>query len=443
MKKILIFAFFLVLLNLLDTIKISYASENNSVCIYFFYSNTCPHCTKEKTFLQELVQKYPIELYEFEIGSSVNANLWHQICKKYNTQPVGVPMTFIGGKVFVGFAYGDEEIFNPQYNAYVGYSGAMEKVVKEYLERGGSDCPSGISNLVNQNQFSTITSELISIVVFLVIFIATIYALKGKIKVKIKKSLITFFFTFLFIQSSLAQSVQVPLIGEIDKEAPIIILGMILGLVDGIFNPCALSVFLFLVAYLMGLGSRRKCLIIGSVYSTMIFIVYALFMFGVLNVIYYIGNLNLIEKIVSIALIIFGIIEIKDFFFYGRWFSLEIPKSVSPYIEKLIKAATVPSALILGLLVSIVEIPCAGAFPFFYTTLLASRGIKGIENLLYILWYNFFFVFPLILLTLIFYFGFTKAEEAEKKRLELRKYMRLGAGIMMIFLGSSILLGWL
>jgi len=241
----------------------------------------------------------------------------------------------------------------------------------------------------------------------------------------------------------LAQEVQVPLIGKISGETPVIILGMILGLMDGVFNPCALSVLFFLIAYLMGLGSRRKCLIIGTIYSLMIFVIYALFMFGILNVIYYVGNLSLIEKVVGAALMIFGIIEIKDFFFYGKGFSLEIPKSASPYIEKLIKAATIPSALILGLLVALVEIPCAGAFPFFYTTLLASKGIQGIENILYILWYNIFFVFPLIILTLIFYLGFAKVEEAEKKRLELRKYMRLTAGIIMILLGLSILVGWL
>jgi len=442
MRKMFILSIILLLLTFTTNFISVLAAENPTVCIYFFYSSKCPHCAQEKPFLEELKQKYPIELHEFEISNQDNSNLWYQICNKYRTQPVGVPMTFIGDKVFVGFAHGDQEIFNPQYNAYIGYSNVIEKTIKEYVEKGGAACPSEISGLIIKNS-STKISQLTLIVLILSIFAVAITVLKGRIKIKIKKGIATLLFIFVLLPLSLAQDVNIPLVGKISGEVPIIILGMILGLVDGIFNPCALSVLFFLVAYLMALGSKRKCLIIGSIYSFMIFIVYSLFMFGILNVIYYVAYLSLVEKVVAIALIILGVIEIKDFFFYGKWFSLEIPKSASPYIEKLVKAATVPSALILGLFVALVEIPCAGALPFFYTTLLASKGISGIQNLLYIFWYNIFFVSPLILLTLIFYFGFAKVEEAEKKRLELRKYMRLAAGTIMILLGLSILMGWL
>ena len=446
MNKILLISFLVFLLSALpNSFNIAFASENNTVCVFFFYSSGCPHCAQAKPFLQQLTQKYPIDLHEFEVSNPENSNLWHQMCKKYNTQPVGVPMTFIGDKVFVGFVYGDQEIFNPQYNAFIGYSSVIEKAIKEYVEKGGVGCPAETSPSYTINQpFNTTSLSNIILAVVIIANIVTIFVLlKNKIRIKIKKGAISFIFAFLFLPFVLAQEVQVPLIGKISGETPVIILGMILGLMDGVFNPCALSVLFFLIAYLMGLGSRRKCLIIGITYSLMIFVIYTLFMFGILNVIYYVGNLSLIEKVIGATLIIFGIIEIKDFFFYGKGFSLEIPKSASPYIEKLIKAATVPSALILGLLVALVEIPCAGAFPFFYTTLLASKGIQGIENILYILWYNIFFVSPLLILTLIFYFGFAKVEEAEKKRLKLRKYMRLTAGIIMILLGLSILVGWL
>jgi len=441
MKKVALLAVLAFLITLANSFYLAFSAENNTVCVFLFYSSGCPHCAQAIPFLQKLSQEYPINLHEFEVSNPSNSNLWYQICKKYKTQPVGVPMIFIGDKVFVGFTYGDREIFNPQYNAFIGYSGTIERTIKEYVEKGGVDCPPQIfpSPKTSINSYSNII-----IVIAIAVAIVTIFVLlRNKVKVKIKKGLTHFLFTFLLLSPVLAQEVQVPLIGRISGETPITLLGMILGLIDGVFNPCALSVLFFLIAYLMGLGSKRKCLIIGTIYSLMIFAVYALFMFGVLNIIYYVGNLSLIEKIVGIGLIIFGVIEMKDFFFYGKGFSLEIPKSASPYIEKLIKAATAPSALILGLLVALVEIPCAGAFPFFYTTLLASKGIQGIENIFYIFWYNIFFVSPLVILTLIFYFGYAKVEEAEKKRLKLRKYMRLAAGIIMILLGVSIIVGWL
>jgi cytochrome c biogenesis protein CcdA len=257
------------------------------------------------------------------------------------------------------------------------------------------------------------------------------------------KQLLGLIFGLLLIPLVLAQDLEVPVIGKITTNIPLPLIGMILGFLDGGFNPCALSVLFFLIAYLMALGSRKKCLKIGLIYSLMVFTVYFLFMYGFLKIIYIIGYLEVIKNIVGFVLIIFGIVEIKDFFFYGKWFSLEIPKFVKPTIEKLVKAATVSSALLLGLFVSLVEIPCAGAFPMVYITLLASKNIQGVENVLYLALYNLFFILPLIILTLIFYFGLAKVEEAEKKRLELRKYMRLVAGLIMIVLGIVILMRWL
>ncbi|MEM2181028.1 MAG: hypothetical protein QXP32_09475, partial [Nitrososphaeria archaeon] len=61
----------------------------------------------------------------------------------------------------------------------------------------------------------------------------------------------------------------------------------------------------------------------------------------------------------------------------------------------------------------------------------------------YLVWYNIFFVIPLLILTLIFYFVFLKVEEAEKKRIELRKYMRLTAGIILVSFGIAFFFGWI
>jgi cytochrome c biogenesis protein CcdA len=108
----------------------------------------------------------------------------------------------------------------------------------------------------------------------------------------------------------------------------------------------------------------------------------------------------------------------------------------------LTKAATLPAALLLGLLVSLVEIPCAGGFPLVYAGRM-SKSVSGVATIFYSIWYTIFFILPLIALTLIFYFGFVKVGEAEKKRIGLRKYMRLIAGIVLIFFGTAFILGWL
>ncbi|MGB9759914.1 MAG: cytochrome c biogenesis CcdA family protein [Thermoproteota archaeon] len=220
-------------------------------------------------------------------------------------------------------------------------------------------------------------------------------------------------------------------------------LGIALGLADGSLNPCAISVLIFLLAYLLSLGSKKKCIKIGLTYSFIIFLVYFSFMYGILKLISIVGYLDLIRTIVSISLVIFGLIEVKDFFFYGKGISLSIPKSSLPTIEKLVKAATVPSAIVLGVFVSFVEIPCAGSFPIAYIASLASRGIEGSKSIPYILLYNFFFVLPLVLLTLITYFSVASIERAEKARQKLRVYMRLISGLIMILLAILMLERWL
>ena len=244
---------------------------------------------------------------------------------------------------------------------------------------------------------------------------------------------------------ALAQEAYHPILGNVES-IPLILLGIFLGLVDGIFNPCALSVLFFMAAYMLGLGSRKKLLLVGISYSLMVFLVYFLFVYllteGISMISSYIGYVQIMRYILGSIVLILGVIEMKDFFFYGKGISLEIPKFAKPHIEMLTKAATLPAALLLGLLVSLVEIPCAGGFPLVYAGRM-SKSVSGVATIFDSIWYTIFFILPLIALTLIFYFGFVKVEEAEKKRIGLRKYMRLIAGVVLIFFGTAFILGWL
>jgi len=250
----------------------------------------------------------------------------------------------------------------------------------------------------------------------------------------------------LTIPTVLAQEASHPVLGTINLQSlPLAVWGIVLGLVDGIFNPCALSVLFFMVAYMLGIGSRKRLLVIGVAYSLMVFLVYFVFVYLLTQFIsitvYYIGYVQLMRYVLGGIVLLLGVLEVKDFFFYGKGVSLEIPKFAKPHIERLTKAATLPAALILGFLVSLVEIPCAGGFPLVYAGML--KGSSSILTVFYSLWYTLFFIIPLIALTLVFYFGFGKVEEAEKKRVGLRKYMRLVAGILLIFFGVAFILGWL
>ncbi|MDD5481997.1 MAG: cytochrome c biogenesis protein CcdA, partial [Candidatus Shapirobacteria bacterium] len=220
--------------------------------------------------------------------------------------------------------------------------------------------------------------------------------------------------------------------------SPLYILGVILGLVDGI-NPCMFSVLLFLLTYLLAVGSRKKALKVGLAFTLGVFVIYFLFMVGMINLIGLIGFIQKIKTIVAILALAAGVIMVKDFFFYGKWFSLEIPSKAKPAVEKLIKKGTIPSALLLALLSSLVEIPCTSGIPLVYVTLLAQ---KGGAYLPYLIWYNIFFVLPLLAIIVLVSLAWTQADKIEKWRLDFRKYMRLVAGLILVFLGFALLRGW-
>jgi len=86
----------------------SFGAQNEKLEIYFFYSSICPHCVKEKEFLQELKEKYPeIEIKEYEIVyNSENQKLLSEFYQKYQVpekEKGYVPVTFTSTKYFIGF----------------------------------------------------------------------------------------------------------------------------------------------------------------------------------------------------------------------------------------------------------------------------------------------------------------------------------------------------
>jgi thiol-disulfide isomerase/thioredoxin len=176
-------------------------AENKTVCIYFFYGETCPHCAQEKPFLQKMVEKYPeIEVHSFEVYfNKENQKLWENVSKAYDTVASGVPMTFIGNKVFIGFVEGNSKIYDSGYKAYVGYSGVIEETIKEYVDSGGAECPSfqfsnssseSTSNTGNSSSNSFFTSwgyqttfnEVIMCIAGTMLIIIVVYVLLKKFK---------------------------------------------------------------------------------------------------------------------------------------------------------------------------------------------------------------------------------------------------------------------
>jgi cytochrome c biogenesis protein CcdA/glutaredoxin len=76
------------------------------VTIAVFYGQGCPHCAKLESFLDDLSeQKSNIHVLKYETYfNRDNRELFAQLSKVYDSPIRGVPTTFIGDKVIVGFS---------------------------------------------------------------------------------------------------------------------------------------------------------------------------------------------------------------------------------------------------------------------------------------------------------------------------------------------------
>ncbi len=231
-----------------------------------------------------------------------------------------------------------------------------------------------------------------------------------------------------------AEKVKDAVVSKAELTIPIIISA---ALIDSV-NPCAFAVLIFMLTYLIALGIRKKTLFIGLAYISMVFITYFLAGLGLFAAVETTGVSVILYRVAAVIAIIAGIINVKDFFFYGKGFSLEIPKSKKPLIEKYIHRASLPAAIVLGFLVSMFELPCTGGVYLAILSLLANNMTR-MSAIPYLLFYNFIFVLPLFVILGLVYKG-GSAEKLEKWRVSKRKYMKLISGLFMIILGIVMLL---
>ena len=210
------------------------------------------------------------------------------------------------------------------------------------------------------------------------------------------------------------------------------------ALVDSI-NSCAIGALILLISTLLALSKdRKKMLLIGCIYILAVYITYLLAGMGLLL---FIQMFNIAEPLgiaVGILVILLGLVEIKDFFWYGRWITLSIPVKRAAQIEKMVRKVTTPGAILLGIFVAAVELPCTGGPYLAITTLLSKIGFN-LAVVGYILLYNFIFVIPLLVILAAAYFGLS-AKKVQAWKNKERKWMRLATGIVMIALGILLIM---
>ncbi|MFA5184426.1 MAG: cytochrome c biogenesis protein CcdA [Patescibacteria group bacterium] len=210
------------------------------------------------------------------------------------------------------------------------------------------------------------------------------------------------------------------------------------ALVDSI-NPCEFAVLLILIATILASGNKKRALLSGLAYSASIFISYFLMGLGLYSVVSSLGTPTIFMKIIGGIAILIGLFNVKDYFWYGKVFLMEVPLSWRPRLKSLVKSITGPlSAFLIGFLVSLFLLPCTSG-PYIVILGMLGHSETFMKAVWLLLLYNLIFILPMIIISIGMYFGMNveKAEETRNKNLRI---LHLIAGVIMVIMGLFLIL---
>jgi len=210
------------------------------------------------------------------------------------------------------------------------------------------------------------------------------------------------------------------------------------ALIDSI-NPCAIGVLILLISIMIVFKTKKEMLYLGMIY---IFFVFLTYLIAGLGILYFLSSVPLwvseyISLAVGVLIICAGLIEIKDFFWYGKGISLAIPPDKAKKIHEMTKKITLPVVVVMGMFVAGVELPCTGG-PYLAILVFLSQNFN-FAAFMWLILYNMIFVMPLVVILLMVYFGF-KVQNIKRWKMGNRHFMRLATGVILVFLGWLLIL---
>ncbi len=235
--------------------------------------------------------------------------------------------------------------------------------------------------------------------------------------------------------------IDVPLLGEINLAAySLPVLAIVLGFVDG-FNVCSIGALIFILSIVIGLGSRSRIIIVGSVfilavvaaYWVLIFLWYQFF--TVLQ--QYFTFVNLLVALIALGGGVYYFIQFLRFRKYGPTCDTS-GGSILQKARKGVRDIVQNPASTLGLigavfgfavLVTLIEFPCSAGIPAAFTGVLALAELPTLTYLWYITLYTIFYMLVELVV-------FITAVVSSKLWLANEKFVTWST-----FVGSMVLLG--
>lgn len=219
-----------------------------------------------------------------------------------------------------------------------------------------------------------------------------------------------------------------------------------LAAVDAV-NPCALAVLTMMLIAIITYNPRNKKYIIlaGLAFTASVFIMYLLYGLVIIRFFQLIQTITSIRlilyKVLAVAAIILGLLEIKDFTHYKEGsLGTEMPLSLRPKVKKIISGITSPlGAFSIGAFVTVFLLPCTIGPYVILGGMLSVQDI--LASLPHLFIYNVIFILPMVVITILVYIGIRKVDDIQKWKDKNIKLLHLIAGIIITLLGIAMLFG--
>jgi len=219
-----------------------------------------------------------------------------------------------------------------------------------------------------------------------------------------------------------------------DHFIPVLVMAAI---VDSI-NPCAFSVLLLTIGFLLSLGkARRNVLTTGLSYVLGVFTVYILIGLGILRVLTVFGIPRFMSYVGALIIICFGLLDILNHYFPNFPIRLKLPQGSHGPIARLMEKGSVPAAFLLGGFVGLVEFPCTGG-PYLFVLGMLHDTATALSGFGYLVLYNLIFVLPLIILLFVASDPVV-LEKVQAWRRSSTGAIRVWGGVVMVLLGLLLL----
>lgn len=211
---------------------------------------------------------------------------------------------------------------------------------------------------------------------------------------------------------------------------------LLLGFVDGL-NICSLSLFALLLSLLYSTKAQRGTIVLlGFVYIASVYLSYFFAGLGILVFSLSLPEIpHLFARLSVVMMLFFGAGNILNYFHPGL-VVMSLPLTLGKKAVQSMKALTVPSLFLAGLLVGLHNFPCActGGVYFSFISLVAGSSL----GLVYLVLYNMMFVLPLLV---ILYVCSSKPLILKLRRwqIEHANKMKLVLGITMVSVSLIIL----